>query len=54
MGEAGFRYHIGKVREGTLAHVVMPLMSRFKGETGSRNHLQTIVNKIASKLKVGW
>ena len=30
--------HIGKGREGPLAHVVIPLVGRFKGETGSRHH----------------
>ena len=34
--------------------MVITLMGRFKGETGSINHLQSVVNKIASKLKVKW
>ena len=49
----GLRRHIGKVREGPLAYVVVPLMGRFKEETGSRHHLQAVVNETASKLKVG-
>ena len=48
------RHHIGKRREGTLYYVVITLMGRFKGETGSRNHLQSVANEIASKLKVKW
>ena len=34
--------------------MVITLMGRFKGETGSINHLQAIVNETASKLKVRW
>ena len=49
---AGLRHHIGKGREGHLAHVVIPLMVRCKGETGSINHLQAVVNETALKLKV--
>ena len=54
MDAAGLRHHIGKGREGPLAHVLIPPMGRFKGETGSRHHLQDVVNKTASKLKVRW
>ena len=46
--------HIGKGREVHLACVVIPLMGRFKGGTGSRYHLQAVVNKTASRLKVMW
>ena len=38
------RHHIGKGREGALAHLVIPLMGIFKGETGIRHHLQGIVS----------
>ena len=38
-------HHIGGVREGPLDHVVIPLMWRFMGETGSRKHLQAVLNK---------
>ena len=34
--------------------MVIPLMGRFKGGTGSRHHLQAVVKDAASKLKVGW
>ena len=45
MDSAVSRHHIGDGREGPLDHVVIPLMWRFKGETGSRNHLQAVLNK---------
>ena len=48
------RHHIGKVIKGPLAHVVIPLMGRYKGETGSIHHLQAVFNNTASKLKVRW
>ena len=54
MGAAVLRHHIRKGREGPLAHVVIPLVGRFKGGTGSRHHLQAVVNETASKLKVEW
>ena len=54
MDAAGLRHHIGKIGEGPLAHVVINLMGIFKGETGSRHHLQAIVNETASELKVRW
>ena len=47
MDVEGLRNHNGKGREGPLAHVVIPLMGRFKGGTGSRYHLQVIINKTA-------
>ena len=47
-------HHVGKVREGPLSHVVIPLMVRFKGETGSRHHLQAVINKTDSKLNFMW
>ena len=53
MDAAGLRHHIGKGKEGPLAHVVIPLMGRFKVETGIRYHLQSVFNETASKLKVG-
>ena len=34
--------------------MVIPLMGRFKGESGSRNHLQAVVNETDSKLKDRW
>ena len=54
MNAAGLRHHIRKRREGPLAHVAIHIVGRFKVETGSRHHLQTVVNEIASKLKVRW
>ena len=39
MDASGLWYHIGKVREGPLAHVVIPTMGIFKGENGRRHHL---------------
>ena len=36
--------HIGKGREGTLSHVLVPMMGKFKGETGSRHQIQDVVN----------
>ena len=51
---SGFRHYTGRVREENLDHVVIPVMGRFKGGTGSRHHLQAIVNKTASKFKVRW
>ena len=44
MDAEGLRCCIGKGRERPLAHVVIQLMGRFKGETGSRNHLQAVLN----------
>ena len=29
-------------------------MGRFKGENGSRHHLQSVINNTSSKLKVMW
>ena len=46
------RHHIGKGREGPLNNVVIPLMGIFKGYTCRRHHIQVVVNKRASKLKV--
>ena len=54
MDALGFLNHIGKVREGPLSHAVIPMMVKFKGKTGIRHHLQTVVNETASKLKVRW
>ena len=54
MDAAGLRHPFGKVRDRSLGHVVIPLMGRFKGKTGSRHNLQGVVNKKASKLKVRW
>ena len=39
MDASGSWHHIEKVRKGPLAHVVMPLVGRFKGENGGRHHL---------------
>ena len=52
MDTAGLRHYIGEGREGPLAHVVISLMGRFKGETGIRHCLQAVVNETASKLKL--
>ena len=41
------RNKIGKGREGPLAHVVIPLMGRFKGETGIIHPLHAVINKTA-------
>ena len=46
-------HHIGKRREETLAHAVIPLMGIFKEDTGGRHHVQSVVNKTDSKLNVG-
>ena len=54
MDASGLRYHIGKGREGTLVRIVIPLVVISKGETSRRHHFQAVVNKIASKLKVGF
>ena len=54
MDAAGLRHHIGKVREGPLARVLIPLMGRFKGGAGIRNHLQAVVTDTASRLKIMW
>ena len=54
MDAAGLWHHIGKGREVPLAHVVIPLMGIFKGETGSRHHLHAVVNKTSSELKLRW
>ena len=52
MDASVLRNHIGKGREGNLAYVVIPLICRFKGDTGRRHHLNDVVNDTASKLKV--
>ena len=54
MDAAVLRNHIGKGREGPLSHVVIPLMGRLKVETGIRHHLQAVVKKTSSKVKVKW
>ena len=54
MNASGLWHHIGKVIEGTLDHVVITFMGRFKGETMSRHHLQAVVNEKVSKLNVRW
>ena len=54
MDVAWLRHQSRKFREGPLACVVIPLMGRFKGDTGSRHHIQAVVNEIYSKLKVRW
>ena len=38
--------------EGPLYHVVIPLMGIFKERTEILVHLQAVVNKTASKLKI--
>ena len=52
--ESGLWNHIGKGRERPLYHVIIPLMGRLKGDTGNRNHLKDVTNKIDSKLIVRW
>ena len=53
--DAGWlKKHVGKVMEVTLAHVVIPLMGRYKGGTGSRHHQQAVVDRKSKKLNVGW
>ena len=48
-------HNIGKVREGTLDNVVIPMVGRFKGGGGGRrHHLQAIFNETDKKLKVKW
>ena len=37
MYASGLWHHTGKEREGSLANVIIPLMGRSKGETGSRH-----------------
>ena len=37
-----------------MDHVVIPLVGRFKGKTGSRHQLQEFFNEIHSKIKVRW
>ena len=39
MDAARLRHQIVKGREGPLSHVLIPMMGRFKGETGSRHQL---------------
>ena len=34
--------------------MVIPLMGRCKGGTGSKHHLQAVFNETASKLKAMW
>ena len=51
MDAEGLWNHIGKLREVTLAHVVIPLIGIFRGDKGSRHHLQAVVKDTASKLK---
>ena len=45
MDTSGMQHHINKVRKVTLAHELITLLGRFIVETGSRNYLQTVVNK---------
>ena len=54
MDAVGLRNNIGKGREGTMYHVVIPMMVRSKGMNGIRHHIQANVNDAASKLKVRW
>ena len=54
MDSAGFQHHIGKGKEGPLAHAVIPLMGRFKRETDTRHPLLAVINKTASNLNVRW
>ena len=49
---SGLRHHLGKGRLGPLAHVEIPLMIIFKGETYSRHHIQAVISKKVSKSKV--
>ena len=54
MDAAGLWHHVGKGREGPLAHVAIHLMDIFKGETGGIHHAHAVVNETSSKLKVRW
>lgn len=51
---ASLRRHIGKGRHGRLEHVIVPLLGRFKGETGEKYHLLALVNRTFSGLRVRW
>ena len=53
-GAAVLQHHIGKGSGGPLSHVVITVMGRFKVETGIRHHLQAVVKKTSSKVKVKW
>ena len=54
MDAAVLRNQIDKGREGGLARVEIPLIGRVEGDTGSRHHLQAIINEIDSNLNVRW
>ena len=54
MDAVGFQHNVGKLWEGPLAHVVIPLVGKFKGETKSIHNLQVVVNEIYSKINVMW
>ena len=54
MDTSGFCRHIGKLREGSLAHLVIPLIVIFKGGNVRRHHLQAVVNNTYSRLNVRW
>ena len=49
MDAAGLWHQIGKLREGILAHVVISMMGRSKGETVSRHHLHAVINRKSTK-----
>lgn len=51
MYESVLRHHIRKKREGPLAEMVIPLLGRFKGETGIQHYLQAVVDVTGLKLK---
>ena len=52
MDAAGLQHNVGKGRDGNLAHMVIPLVGRSKGETGIRHNLQSVFIDTLSKLKV--
>lgn len=43
----------GRTNNGDTAHVVVPLMGRFKAETGTRNFMMALANESASGLEIG-
>ena len=53
MDTSVFWNHIGKVRERTLACVIISIISRFKGgEYGSIHHPHAAVNNTDSELNI--
>jgi hypothetical protein len=44
--------HVEQGRKHAQPHIVVPMMGRFKGETGERNILRVLVNRTASGIEV--